>query len=265
MIESKLSQVAGNRSILQQNWPPKWFFSYSDLATLLMTFFIILATMLSLKIPLYVFSDQKMQALIKEKAATLEEIRKLTELEKSTLRELEQMDAAQIQNIANLERMREFEKDIRLYLKEKDLEEFIKIEVLEWKIRVTPFSPFLFKGGSDVIRQEALPLLDEIAALAKFYPSRFRIEGHTDDTPIHNRRFSSNWELSIARANSIMRYLTEQHSIPISKVEAVGYGEYRPLVPNDSQENRRLNRRVVIELIPEIVTEKKIPLVAEAA
>jgi len=71
------------------------------------------------------------------------------------------------------------------------------------------------------------------------------VEGHTDNLPIHTERFHSNWELSAARAISVIKYL-HQNGIPQERLSALGYGEYRPVAPNDTPEHRSLNRRIEI-------------------
>ena len=71
------------------------------------------------------------------------------------------------------------------------------------------------------------------------------VEGHTDNLPIRNEYFDSNWELSTARATSIARLLIDRHELPAARLGAIGYGEYRPVVANDTTENRAKNRRVV--------------------
>jgi chemotaxis protein MotB len=71
------------------------------------------------------------------------------------------------------------------------------------------------------------------------------VEGHTDNQRIHNEYFDSNWELSTARATSVARLLVDKFGLPAARMGAIGYGEYRPVVPNDTPENRAKNRRVV--------------------
>jgi chemotaxis protein MotB len=85
-----------------------------------------------------------------------------------------------------------------------------------------------------------LPNLQKLAA-----DHELLVEGHTDDQGIHNEYFDSNWELSTARATSVARLLIEKYGIPKGHIGAVGYGDTRPLVPNDSAEHRAMNRRVV--------------------
>ena len=88
-------------------------------------------------------------------------------------------------------------------------------------------------------------MLSKLAELTKSWPSQIRIEGHTDDLPIHTSQYPSNWELSSDRAMRVLKYFEDQGSDP-SKLAAVGYAEHHPLVPNDSAENRAKNRRVEI-------------------
>jgi chemotaxis protein MotB len=78
-----------------------------------------------------------------------------------------------------------------------------------------------------------------------------RVEGHTDDVPIGatlKDKYFSNWELSAARAASVVRYFQHHHKIDTQRLEAVGFAEYRPIAPNDSVANRQRNRRVEIQL-----------------
>ena len=110
------------------------------------------------------------------------------------------------------------------------------------------------KGGSSFFESGAAETTDTIdQQVALLVPSlrklgaehEILVEGHTDDQPIHNMYFDSNWELSTARATSVTRLLIEKYGIPPDHIGAVGYGDKRPLVPNTTPENRSKNRRVV--------------------
>lgn len=85
--------------------------------------------------------------------------------------------------------------------------------------------------------------------MLKTLPNHIRVEGFTDDLPIHNSKFDSNWELSVIRATNVVKILVNEVGIEPQRISAVGYGEYRPVVPNDSEEHRRLNRRVDIVIM----------------
>lgn len=104
----------------------------------------------------------------------------------------------------------------------------------------------LFDLGVAEISPEAFPLLSKIASVISKTSFPIRIEGHTDNLPIHTEEFPSNWELSTARAVNVLRYFVEKEKIPPERLSAVGYGEFRPLFPNDTPEHRARNRRVEI-------------------
>ncbi len=104
----------------------------------------------------------------------------------------------------------------------------------------------MFAVGAADVSQAALPLLKKIASFISSTSYSIRIEGHTDNLPIRNRRFASNWELSTARAVKVLRYFLEIEKISPQRLSAVGFGEFHPLFPNDSPEHRVRNRRVEI-------------------
>lgn len=105
-------------------------------------------------------------------------------------------------------------------------------------------APLLFEPGKDVLLPSAYPFLDKVARSIKDYPIDIRIEGHTDDIEANADPHANNWELSTARAISVMRYFVQQRLIPIERLSAVGYGSQQPVVKNSTEANRLLNRRV---------------------
>lgn len=115
-------------------------------------------------------------------------------------------------------------------------------------LNISLSSQSFFTSGTADLRPEMLPLLDKISALIKDSSCDVLIKGHTDNIPITSNRYGSNWELSANRAMNFLRYFVRQ-GIPLSRLEAAGYGEYDPLLPNDTTEHRALNRRVEIQLV----------------
>jgi chemotaxis protein MotB len=103
----------------------------------------------------------------------------------------------------------------------------------------------LFPSGSGAFSTAAEPVLDKLAEVLKPFPNPIRVEGHTDDRPIHTSAFPSNWELSAARAASVVHQFTKQGIDPL-RLEIVGFGEFHPRQPNDSNEGRNANRRVAV-------------------
>jgi chemotaxis protein MotB len=107
----------------------------------------------------------------------------------------------------------------------------------------------LFDLGAADISVEALPLLQKIGAIILKTDYLIRIEGHTDNLPIHTALFPSNWELSTARAVNVLRYFIKDHNIDPRRLAAEGFSEFHPLAANDRPENRAKNRRVEIIFI----------------
>ncbi|WNF39069.1 flagellar motor protein MotS [Bacillaceae bacterium IKA-2] len=104
----------------------------------------------------------------------------------------------------------------------------------------------LFESAEAVILEGAHPFLTKVGTLLEAIPNLVKVEGHTDSRPINTFRYPSNWELSGARASSVIRYLADNSQVESFRFMAVGYGETRPVVPNTTSENLQKNRRVVI-------------------
>jgi len=105
-----------------------------------------------------------------------------------------------------------------------------------------------FESGSAALAPDFVPTLNRIASVLKATKGVLLVSGHTDDTPISTTRFRSNWDLSAARAVSVVHHLVEKASIPPARITAQGFADSRPLVTNDSPANRMKNRRVEIAI-----------------
>ena len=115
-------------------------------------------------------------------------------------------------------------------------------------IKVEMDTSLLFRTGSAELQSRAIPTLESLAVELKTLPNHIDIEGHTDNVPIRNLVFPSNWELSAARAASVV-HLFMDNGVDPSKLSAIGFGEHRPLADNTSLQGRRKNRRVVIVIL----------------
>jgi chemotaxis protein MotB len=109
----------------------------------------------------------------------------------------------------------------------------------------------LFPSGAGEFAPAAEPVLDKLADVLKPFPNPIRVEGHTDDRPIRTTAFPSNWELSAARAASVVHQFTRQGIDPL-RLEIVGFGEFHPRQPNETSEGRNANRRVVVLVLEEV-------------
>jgi chemotaxis protein MotB len=130
----------------------------------------------------------------------------------------------------------------------------LTISNLEGKLSVNLLNQILFDSGKAEIKPEGRKVLQSLGdVLNKFPDKALQIEGHTDNVPITSRlsdRFPSNWELSTARATSVVHFLQDQVGLPGDRLVVSGYSEYRPLVSNDNEEARAQNRRIQILLVP---------------
>jgi chemotaxis protein MotB len=109
----------------------------------------------------------------------------------------------------------------------------------------------LFSSGDDQVNAHALPALSKIADAILETNNKVALVGHADTVPIHNRRFSNNWQLSAARSLSLLGLLTDEYGIPESRLSIQSYGSTAPLSPNDTEAGRAANRRVEILIMDE--------------
>lgn len=143
-------------------------------------------------------------------------------------------------------------------LKQEIADKQVKIQMLEKGLVITFVSEVLFDSGKAKIKTEAYNSLDKVArVLNETVPDLdVGIEGHTDNVPIKVSGWKSNWELSSARAMSVLHYLVDRKGIAGNRVAAIGYGEFRLVASNDSKEGRRQNRRVEIVILPKTIKAK---------
>jgi chemotaxis protein MotB len=139
-------------------------------------------------------------------------------------------------------------------LENNDLEAFASIDIVpDQTVRIILTSDLLFALGESELSDDARSSLEKIAAAIRLTPYMINVVGHTDNVPMRSNRFRSNWELSVARASSVARYLVEDMAMDPSQFVVSGYSSYRPIAPNTTAANRAKNRRV------EIIISKRLP------
>ena len=135
----------------------------------------------------------------------------------------------------------------------------IKIKQVRDRLTINMVDRVLFDSGQSQVKPAGLQVLKQVSdILKKVTDKQIRIEGHTDNVPIGVKlrgRFPTNWELSTARATSVVRYLIEDGGVDRANLLAVGYADTRPLVANDTEEGRTANRRIEIALYPKDLSE----------
>jgi chemotaxis protein MotB len=150
------------------------------------------------------------------------------------------------------EQLKQRETDLRDRLQKELTDKDVVISRLKDQLSVQVLDKILFKSGSADILPAGQAVLDKLAAVLATTDDMIRVEGHTDNVPIGGRlkeKYVSNWELSAARAASVVRFFESGKSaIAPLRLEPVGYSQYRPVAPNDDDANRQRNRRVEIVL-----------------
>lgn len=135
---------------------------------------------------------------------------------------------------------------LKKVVEENKMSGIIKVRESPNGVHITIGDPALFESGRAEIKSSILPVLKQIVEVINSGTENIRVEGHTDDVPIHNAQFNDNWELSIARALSVIRYIRSENVVDPLRLRPVGCGEYHPVASNDTPEGRAMNRRVEI-------------------
>jgi chemotaxis protein MotB len=115
---------------------------------------------------------------------------------------------------------------------------------------------FFASGNADLLPDGQAPL-GRIAHILNAKGFQIRVEGHTDNMPIHNPIFKSNWELSTARATEVVALLVERYGLDPAEISAAGYSQYRPVASNDTDEGRKTNRRVDLVVVSHVAPVSK--------
>ncbi|MCP4049178.1 MAG: OmpA family protein [bacterium] len=135
------------------------------------------------------------------------------------------------------------------FIKKEKLQEHARVLVDEQKIKLILSPPVLFDSGKAVLKKRGQEILKSVAEVFSTVENPIIVEGHTDNVPIHTKKFESNWELSFHRSFSVLKYFFANFNFSPRQFSAIGYGEFHPLVANDTPENRAINRRIEINVI----------------
>lgn len=153
--------------------------------------------------------------------------------------------------LSELERAkRELEDRLRQEIADKE----VNVQMAERGLVITFVAEVLFDSGKAKLRSESFEKLEKVTQVlgTTVRDLNVGIEGHTDNVPIRQSGWKSNWELSAARAMSVLHYMIDEQGIDPARLSATGYGEYHPVEDNESAEGRQKNRRVEIVILPKV-------------
>jgi len=203
--------------------------------------------------------------------STFEKARRTEDLEQLVTNlqyKLKQMESEKVKEVTEVAE----QKDAELTELEKaklELEESLKKEIGTYKAKlqmterglvITFLSEVFFDSGKAKIRPDGKPALQKVAEVLnkEVIDSNVAIEGHTDNDPIKHSGWQSNWELSSARSLAVLHYLIDDCKINSKRLSANAYGQYRPVVSNDTPQNKQKNRRVEIVILPKHINKAKL-------
>lgn len=246
----------------------RWLITYADLITLLLAFFVVMFSISQTDLKKYQALAGSLQAAFNIEmggrsgsgviplypsggstsgAGNQEVDKKLDEITKEKL--AREKLAEQQQQMREDTEFKKVAERIDKYAREEGIRNYITMEIDERGLLISIQDTVFFESGKAELTPKSKEILDKVAKIIFPLPNHIRIEGHTDNVPINTPKYPSNWQLSTDRATTVLVYLIEKHGFPPTRLSAAGYGEYRPRVPNDSEANRALNRRVDIVIL----------------
>ena len=210
-----------------------FYISYSDMVTLLLILFVYLFSVSEIDPAKLAGAAQSMKQSISKDTT------------KQAINTLQQ----------ELNKLQDIEKQINTMIKEENLQDQVSVAFANNQLELNLGEALLFERGKADLKPAAESVLSRIGKLFLISDTKVTAEGYTDNIPIHSVQFPSNWELSAARASSVVRLL-QTMGLPADRFIILGRGETFPLMPNTSEENRAKNRRVKITLKPDLANVK---------
>ncbi|MFC7394692.1 flagellar motor protein MotB [Scopulibacillus cellulosilyticus] len=226
----------------------RWMITYSDLITLLLVFFVVLYSMSQVE-------NQKFNVLINSLRTAFQGDAILDKTVQPPEKTTSDIPAIPVKKDKEQEKENNKQLDklyvkLNQYINKNGLKADMTLKNLPKGVQLTFKESILFDLGSAELKDQAKPVLGKVGGILNTVPNDISIEGHTDNTPMRGHsKFQSNWELSGARAQTVMYYLIQRDGLKKSRMQFVGYGEYKPIVKNDTPEHKAMNRRVNIVVL----------------
>jgi chemotaxis protein MotB len=216
----------------------RWVLSYADFLTLLLAFFVVLfATANADKAKSRAVAEAIKAALSQGRHSDLQAALRVFKDEQHAGPGASILDLVRSQNLLNKELDQEIHRgEVDIHMEPRGLIVSLK-------------QGALFDSGDDSVKPSALPIIRKVANVLTQLTNQIRLEGHTDNVPIHNERFRSNWELSSARSIAILQLLTQEFRIPMTRMAVSGYADVAPVASNSTDEGRMKNRRVDVVIL----------------
>jgi chemotaxis protein MotB len=219
----------------------RWAIPYGDLVTLLLAFFVVMYSISQVNEGKYRVLSDSLNAAFRGTPTTMEPVQVGQAAATTVAAPLVQLPG-EVQSMA-LRQLADAAGEAMQPLIQQGL---VDVDGGDGKLSIAIRSDILFASGSAAPSAEALPVLKLLGEVLRDFPVDIKVEGHTDDVPVSGI-YPSNWELSAARAASVVHLLIDGGVAP-ARLAAVAYGEFRPVLPNATPDGRNANRRVVLQV-----------------
>lgn len=243
----------------------RWLVSYADFITLLFAFFVIMYAISSVNEGKYRVLSSSLVTAFSQPAKTLDPIQQGNPLRapiiqhKSMVNDAVSRVGVDHQIMPSPKQLAEMQKiadEVEHSMKDLIDKEIVDVKKTNQGVEIEIKSKILFTSGKARLSLKATPVLKKIAAILNKIPSDVNVEGYTDNIPIKTFSFPSNWELSAARAASVVRLFTQSGLDPV-RLKAIGFGEHHPIASNVTEKGRSKNRRVAIVVLNEPNKKRK--------
>ncbi|PJI49590.1 MAG: flagellar motor protein MotD [Pseudomonas sp.] len=224
----------------------RWLVSYADFITLLFAFFVVMYSISSINEGKYKILSETLTGVFNQPDRSIRPIpvgeeRPRTAQPDQSLNEPQDEGQAQ----GNPDSLQQITESVRQAFGDLISTDQLSVRGNEFWIEITLNSSLLFPSGDAIPNDAAFAIIEKVAMILAPYRNPVHVEGFTDNVPIHNSQYPTNWELSAARAASIVRMLA-QDGLDAGRLAAVGYGEFQPVADNATADGRARNRRVVL-------------------
>jgi len=238
-----------------------WLLPYSDLMTLLLALFIVLFASSAVDAQKFQSMSKVFSEIFTGGTGIVDyesiEQKNGEELADETKEKLEKAKEQTKVSVDEQTTLSATQERVNQYILEKGLTGQLKTSLTSEGLLVTINDSVLFDSGSAEVREEDIAIAKEISDLLVIDPPHnVIISGHTDNVPIQNSNFSSNWELSVMRAVNFMKIILENEQLDPRMFSAKGFGEFQPIASNDTEEGKAKNRRVEVLILPNGKTEQ---------
>lgn len=240
----------------------RWLVSYADFITLLFAFFVVMYSISSVNEGKYKILSETLTGVFNQPDRSIKPIPVGDDRPRTTQQPNDSMQQGGEDNVDG-DPLTQIADAVRSQFGELIKSDQLSVRGNELWIEITLNSSLLFPSGDALPNDAAFTIIDKVAGILAPYRNPVHVEGFTDNVPIHNAQYPTNWELSAARAASIVRLLAQDGVAP-SRLAAVGYGEFQPLADNATAEGRARNRRVVLVISRNLEVRRSVSGVGSA-